>query len=626
MIVDNYLQNSKRWSTSTKIIVAAFLSLLAIALLYAFRVMIQPTIIALLLTFVLYQPVSWIQQRTGWSRATSIVAIYLFVILLLIIAPVIFVPRVVTSLESLVVVLETLVTDLQTAEPEPLLAIGGFELSANNLLQQLGIVIQDVLSPAAASALGLAVTVTTGVLTAIYVLVLGFWLLKDIIKLQRMVMNSLPLDYQEDILRLVQELGQIWVAFLRGQLVLGLVIGLITWIIMSIVGLPNAAGLALLAAVMEFLPTVGPGISGAIGTLVALLQGSTWMPIGNVPFALLVMAFYIVITQLESVYLIPRLVGRRVRLHPAITFTGIISAALVFGMLGVLLITPTIASTRVLLRYIFRKLQDLEPFESPYKHSDVRIPGLVAGHRIEGIVFDLDGTLTHLDWSLASDLAQRFDPLERIWPFKRRELFFRRLMAWMEGPSYTIVSILTWLKLHEDVRRLTVPLHRLRGFPSVESLKLRADVPELLLNLRPKQDPRPNENAAQDPPLQTDTQPLISLPSQQYKLGLITTRSRDEVHTFFQRADLPIALFDAISTRDDLRNPTPNNEAMARTLEILDLPADACLVVGDTELQLRAGEALGAVQIGVLCGMGTAQTFNNADLILDSPTDLTAYL
>ena len=76
--------SSNRWSTTTKIVVASILGLAAVLLLYAFRVMIQPTIIALLLTFVLYQPVSWVQQRTGWSRAMSIAAIYLLLIVALI--------------------------------------------------------------------------------------------------------------------------------------------------------------------------------------------------------------------------------------------------------------------------------------------------------------------------------------------------------------------------------------------------------------------------------------------------------------------------------------------------------------------------------------------------------------
>ena len=589
--------NTKKWSTPTKIVVSSLLGLLAVLLLYAFRVMIQPTIIALLLTFVLYQPVSWVQQRTGWSRATSIVAVYLLVILILIIGPIIFVPRVVSSVESLLVLLETMVTDLQSAATGPFLPIFGFSLNIDDILQQLGTVIQNVLSQAGTGVLGLAATFTTGVLTTIYVLVLGFWLLKDIIKLQRMVMNALPPEYRDDVQRMTQELGEIWMAFLRGQLVLGLVVGFMTWIIMSIVGLPNAAALALLAGILEFLPTVGPGISGAIGTLVALLQGPTWLPIGNIPFAIIVLILYVIITQVESVYLIPRLVGRRVRLHPAVTFTGIISAALVFGVLGVLLITPTIASVRALLGYVFRKLRDLEPFESQQQQNEIQIPGLIGGHWIEGIVFDLDGTLTHLDWSLATELSQRFDRFEKIWPGERREQFFRRFMAWMEGPSLAVINLLTWLRLHEDARRLTRRMQRVRGFPPSEAQTLRDGVPELLMELR-----------------------------QQYKVALITNRSRKELDSFFQHAELPDDLFDAVVTRDDLRKPSPNSEGLLKVLEILNLPADACLVVGDTELQLRVGEAVGAVQVGLLCGMGATQNFSNADLILEKPTDLTVYL
>ena len=589
--------SSNPWSTTTKIVVGSVLGLLAALLLYAFRVMIQPTIIAFLLTFVLYQPVSWVQQRTGWSRATSIVSVYLLLIVVLIATPVIFVPRVVSSFEDLLVLLETLVIDMQTAAPGPALTLFGYELSANNLLQQLGTVIQNLLSQAGTGALGLAATLTTGILTTIYVLVLGFWLLKDIIKLQRMVMNALPQEYRDDFQRVSQELGEIWMAFLRGQLVLGLVIGAVTWIVMGILGLPNAAALALLAGLLEFLPTVGPGISGTIGTLVAVFQGSTWLPIGKIPFAIIVLIFYVIITQVESVYLIPRLVGRRVRLHPAVTFTGIISAALVFGVLGVLLITPTIASVRILLGYTFRRLRDLEPFESAQQQSEVQIPGLIAGHWIEGIVFDLDGTLTDLDWSLAGELSKRCQRLEKIWPGERREQFFRRLMAWMEGPSIAVISLLTWLRLHDDARRLTPWLQRVRAFPSSESQSLREGVLELLSELR-----------------------------QQYKVALITTRSRQEVDRFFSLNELPDDLFHAIVTRDDLRIPSPNSEGLLKLLEMLNLPADACLMVGDTELHLRVGEAVGAVQIGLLCGMGETQNFSSADLILDAPADLTAYL
>jgi predicted PurR-regulated permease PerM len=84
-------------------------------------------------------------------------------------------------------------------------------------------------------------------------------------------------------------------------------------------------------------------ISGFVAFMLALFQGSTWMPVGNVFFAILVGIVYSIIGQVESVYFIPRLVGGRVKLHPAVTFVGIIAGALTFGVLGILL-APVIAA------------------------------------------------------------------------------------------------------------------------------------------------------------------------------------------------------------------------------------------------------------------------------------------
>ncbi|MCB0115315.1 MAG: AI-2E family transporter [Caldilineaceae bacterium] len=588
---------SKRWSTTTKIIVSSLLAVLAILLLITFRAMIRPTIIVLLLTFLLYQPVNWVQQRTAWSRGISIIAVYFGVVVLLLVAPAIFIPRLVDSVESLIVVLDTLVFDLQTASAAPILSLGDYELSVNILFQQLGEVLQSILSPAAAGALGFALTLTTTVLTTVYVLVLSFWLLKDMNKLQRMVLQALPADYAEDLRRIGAELGAIWIAFLRGQLVLGIVIGVVTWIAMSIVGLPNAAGLALLAGIMEFLPTVGPGISGAVGTLVALFQGSTWLPINNVIFALIVLGLYVVITQVESVYLIPRLVGRRVHLHPAVTFTGIISAAVVFGVLGVLLITPTIASVRVLLMYVLRKLRDQEPFKKTYVQTGVRIPGLIAGHRIEGVAFDLDGTLTELDWRFADDMAHRFQQLERIWPQAQRHQFFQWVMAILEGPILRWIGLLSWLQLHEDIRRMMPWLNRMRGYPDADELRLQVGVRELLLDL-----------------------------SHSYRLGLITSRTCDEMAHFYQANDLSEQLFSAVITRDEVRTFAPESEGIRKTLEKMEIEADQLLILSDSEMNLRAAQAVGVVQCGVNTGLGSNRQFSDADLVLEHPSDLKRWL
>ncbi|MCL4831966.1 MAG: AI-2E family transporter [Caldilineaceae bacterium] len=588
---------SKRWNSTTKIIVASLLALLALGLLVTFRAMIRPTIVALLLTFILHQPVNWVQARTGWSRGASVGGVYLFLILLLIITPVAFLPRLVESLQSLSTALGTLVNDLQTAALGPIFQFGGYQISLDSLFQQVGTLIQDVLSPAAAGALGFALSLTTTVLSTIYVLVLGFWLLKDIGILQRSLLNSVPVDYREDVRRLAVDLSNIWYAFLRGQFVLALVVGVMTWIAMVIVGLPNAAGFALLAALMEFLPTVGPGISGAIGTIFALFQGSTWLPVNSFIFALIVMGLYVVITQIESVYLIPRLVGRRVNLHPAVTFAGIISAALVFGFLGVLLITPTIASVRTLLAYVMRKLRDQEPFESNYTQSDVRIPGLIAGHRIQAIIFDLDGVLTELDFSLADRMADRMSWTERVWPAPVRRTAFRRLLLKLEGPVNWWIGILLWVQLYDDLERMTGFLNRARAFPQANQLALRPGVADLLRNL-----------------------------SRSYHMGLLTSRPRADVDCFLERAGLSPTLFSAITAQADPRSATSPSEALALAMKGMGVTAGQVIVVGDSEWKLRPAQAFGAVRCGVLGGLAVASDFADADLVLEDLGELADWL
>ena len=72
---------TRRWNTTTKIIVASILALLGIVLLVTFRQVIAPTIVAFLLAFVLGYPVNWLQQRTGWGRGATVIAVYVMVVL-----------------------------------------------------------------------------------------------------------------------------------------------------------------------------------------------------------------------------------------------------------------------------------------------------------------------------------------------------------------------------------------------------------------------------------------------------------------------------------------------------------------------------------------------------------------
>jgi predicted PurR-regulated permease PerM len=116
------------------------------------------------------------------------------------------------------------------------------------------------------------------------------------------------------------------------------------------------------AGLLEFLPSIGHGIWLVTASLLALFAGSTWLPLPNWVFMLLVIGLHLVYQQFDLNYLIPRIIGRSVHLPPVVVILGIVSGAVIAGVLGILLAAPTIASARVLIHYIYANLFDMDPF------------------------------------------------------------------------------------------------------------------------------------------------------------------------------------------------------------------------------------------------------------------------
>ncbi len=584
---------SRRWNNLTKVIVVALLVILAIVTVFAFRAVIPATIIAFFLAFILGYPVNWIQQRTGWARGPAVLALYLLLLLIIALVTVLIIPRITGLVMSLEQTIEELLLSLQQLS----IPLGDRTLHAGDFFEPLSGALQNIFSATTVDPMSIFRGVTSGILISIYVLVLNFWLLKDLQQLQRLMMEQIPVDYQEDVRRLSHEIGQIWEGFLRGQLALGVVIGVMTWIPLMIVGVANAGALSLLAGLMELLPAIGQGISGTVAVLVALFQGSTWMNVSPVTFALIVFAIYSVIAQFENIYLIPRLVGGRVNLHPAVAFICAIGGALAFGTLGVLLATPVVASARTLVLYAYRKLLDQDPFESTSNPSTVRIRGLVGGRKIEAVVFDLDGTLTAIDWRAAQWAAAHGQWLTWLVSTEQQQQLVRRLMIGLEGFLNFLVSQLNRAESPQLLERLLPVFNRLRGYPPPELLSLQPQVAACLGNL-----------------------------ARQYHVALITARDDRSVRAFLHEQGFADPFFSAIATRNVVRNLLPHSEGLLYLSEQLAVVPEQMLVISDSDVNLRAGRAMGMATAAVLTGLGEEKDMRSADIILQTVCELEEWL
>jgi len=350
-----------RWSPRTKLTIILLLLGFGVFLLYRFRAAITPFILAIILAYVLSPLANWFQQRLNLRRGFATLLTYLVLIILLISLPMVVIPPLTTQAAGL-----NLDLQLFLGKIESLLGgqytIAGQKIDLEAITRRATGSIQAVIEPIFGETLLFAIEAISSLVWVVFILVISFYLVKDSQALRKWMEDVTPPAYREDFILLRSEINLIWSAFFRGQLMLALVVATIFTITGFIIGIPFALAMGMLAGLLEFLPSIGHGIWLVIASLLALFAGSTWIPIPKWAFMLMIVGLHLFYQQFDLNYLIPRIIGRRVHLPPLVVILGIVTGALLAGVLGVVLAAPTIASARVLGRYIYANLFDQDPF------------------------------------------------------------------------------------------------------------------------------------------------------------------------------------------------------------------------------------------------------------------------
>jgi predicted PurR-regulated permease PerM len=158
------------------------------------------------------------------------------------------------------------------------------------------------------------------------------------------------------------QLRGIWNAFLRGQLVIFLLAIFLYTVLLTVLGLRYALGIAILAGIARFIPYVGPFIVWIITALVSLFQSDNYLGLENWAYAVLVVGLCLFLDLILDNFIVPRFHGETLGLHPAAVLVAAIAAAQLIGILGLVLAAPVLASMVLILRYTTRKMLDLDPW------------------------------------------------------------------------------------------------------------------------------------------------------------------------------------------------------------------------------------------------------------------------
>jgi predicted PurR-regulated permease PerM len=356
------MSNSRpHWSSQTKIVVSILVLTFLIFLIYRFREILPPTIIALILAYVLSPLVTRIQNRWRLHRALAILASYLILILVATVLLFLLIPLLVDQFDSLNLDLQQLLQQAELFLGQRFVVMGN-TIDGKALVDQITTSFQTLVEPFLGQTLGFLIEIITSIVWLVYIFVISFYLILDNDSIRHWLESLPPPEYRQDYIRLRDEINLIWNSFFRGQIVLASVVAGMFTIAGFILGLPFALAMGIFAGLMEFLPSIGHAIWLFVASILAFFIGSTWLPIPNWIFMLIIIGLHLVFEQFDLNYLIPRIIGRRVQLPPLVVILGIATGALLAGVIGILLAAPTIASARVIGRYIYANLFDQDPF------------------------------------------------------------------------------------------------------------------------------------------------------------------------------------------------------------------------------------------------------------------------
>ncbi len=309
------------WQALARIVAMGVIVVLFWKALPAFPVIL----IAFVLATALYPIVKIVQKKTKMPK--------LLTIFLVLIAPIIpfiywaftFIPRIAGEIPNMFLTLSNTITHSN---------ILPVFLRSFNLLGYIQSHF-DYASTTMNIAVMLLAIITTVVLT--------FFLVYDADRLFELFLHTVPHKEREKIRELFLEVSRVTGKYIRGNLLISLICGIVIFVGLTLLNIPFALPLAVFAAIMDLLPLVGQ----TIGAIPAVIIAFGISPITG----LLVIALYFLSQEAENIILSPVIYNKALNLYPSVSFLSVLIGASLFGILGAFLSLPVAASIPAIIHY-----------------------------------------------------------------------------------------------------------------------------------------------------------------------------------------------------------------------------------------------------------------------------------
>ena len=366
--VDN---TSPQWNTAVKLVVALSFAAIILALVMRFRNLIGPLLLVFILSFLINPAAIWLKNKTKFPWAMSVSIIYIVIIVTLLVLITWGGLSIVGQIQSFIVYIQKTVATL----PDTInnlaaqtIQIGTFtiDLSTFDLNQILNPLLNSV-EPILTNVGGMLTKFAGGAAEVIgwiaFIFLVSFFILLETKGMEgKLFVLEIP-GYAEDFRRIGTELGKIWNAFLRGQMLIILITIVVYLIMLSILGVHYTLALAFLAGMARFVPYIGPAIAWTTLGLVTFFQGGNYFNLPPLTYSIMAVAMVWFMDLILDNFVATRMLAKTLRVHPAAVLVMALIGANLIGVIGVVLASPVTASLKLFWHYVLRKMFNLNPWE-----------------------------------------------------------------------------------------------------------------------------------------------------------------------------------------------------------------------------------------------------------------------
>ncbi len=358
----------------TKTVVGiTFVAIIGVLIVW-FRRIIGPLILTFVLAYFLFPLAKRVSTGLKISWRSSVNLIYLLVVFIVVGLLTLSGLAVIQQVQSLIAFIQRFIGDL----PEIIASLstqvyefGPFSINLGELMDVEAFMnevlptLQSLLGQAANIIRSFAGSAAATLGWGLFILLISYFLLAEAGKFPGQIATVDIPGYEYDIQRLGSELRIIWNAFLRGQLIIILVVVVIYSILLNAMGLRFAFGIAIMAGLARFIPWIGPLITLIVTALVAFFQLDNYFGLPPVYYAALIIVTMLLVDQVFDNYISPRIFGVTLNVHPAAILVAAIIFANLIGIIGLILAAPVVATINLISRYVLRKMLDLDPWPEP---------------------------------------------------------------------------------------------------------------------------------------------------------------------------------------------------------------------------------------------------------------------